>query len=237
MKRVLPTAMVAVLCMLFGCDSPCPEKINQYEITLGAHSAVTPVSRIAQSSTGEDWWMPRHRAILDRNKQGEVDMIFVGDSITHSWENVGKDTWERYYAKRNAVNMGVSGDCTQHALWRLQNGEITGITPKLAVILIGINNADNTSREIADGIIAICQTLRANLPKTKILILAIFPAGTAPDWGREKNAATSKLASAIADNRWIYYLDIGEHFLDERGYVREDVTIDTVHPSPTGYRI
>ena len=89
--------------------------------------------------------MPRHRAILDRNKQGEVDMIFVGDSITHSWESVGKDTWERYYAKRNAVNMGVGGDCTQHALWRLQNGEITGITPKLAVILIGINNADNTS--------------------------------------------------------------------------------------------
>ena len=126
------------------------------------HSAVQPAHR-------HSWWTLRHWAVNERVRQGNVDMIFIGDSITHSWENNGKEVWKKYYERRNAVNMGFSGDRTQHVLWRLDNGNIDGISPKVAVIMIGTNNSnrdDNTAEEIADGMIAICRKLRRKLPRT-----------------------------------------------------------------------
>ena len=113
------------------------------------HSALEPAHR-------HSWWTLRHWAVNERVRQGNVDMIFIGDSITHSWEGVGKEVWQKYYGHRNAVNMGFGGDRTQHVLWRLDNGNIDGISPKVAVIMIGTNNSnrdDNTSEEIAEGMI------------------------------------------------------------------------------------
>ena len=114
-----------------------------------------------------------------RVKQGNVDLIFIGDSITHGWEEAGKDVWQKFYGKRNAVNLGIGGDQTQHVLWRLDHGNIDGISPKLAVIMIGTNNAGSGQQpeQIAEGIKAIVEQLRAKLPETKILLLAIFPRG------------------------------------------------------------
>jgi lysophospholipase L1-like esterase len=136
--------------------------------------------------------------------------------------------------------MGLGGDCTQHVLWRLDNGEIAGISPKLAVIMIGINNlytSDNTAKEIGEGIIAICQKLRKELPNTKILILGTFPHGEKPSSQREKTAEASKLASTIADNKWIYYMDISDKFLDKDGTLSKDIMPDYVHPNTKGYQI
>ena len=93
------------------------------------HSAVEPAHR-------HSWWTLRHIAVNERVKKGDVDLIFIGDSITHSWEGAGKEVWGKYYEKRKAVNMGFSGDRTQHVLWRLDNGNIDGISPKAAVIMI-----------------------------------------------------------------------------------------------------
>jgi len=236
MKRLVLTVLISIFCFLpSGCTNLCPEKVNQYSIKLGAHSAVTPVSR-----NSEDWWKLRFQNVLNQTKQGKIDMIFIGDSITHAWEDPGKEVWQHYYAKRNAVNMGYGGDRTQHTLWLLQNGEIDGINPKLAVIMIGTNNSngnDNTSREIGEGIIAICQQLRSRLPHTKILILAIFPRGTTYSRQRQKNAEAGMFASAIADNKWIYYLDIGDKFLDSNGTLTKDIMPDYLHPNAAGYRI
>jgi len=170
------------------------------------HSAVVPAHR-------HNWWTIRHEAVKERIKKGDVDLLMIGDSITHGWEGGGKDIWKKYYAPRKAVNLGFSGDRTQHVLWRLENGEIDGINPKLAVIMIGTNNSngnDNTAEEIADGIKAICWKLRKELPETKILILAIFPRGPKPSPQRQKNAKASELASKIADGRMIHYLDINK---------------------------
>ena len=220
-------------------------KINPCDVKIGSHSAVTPVPR------SDDWWMPRHQAVVDRVKQGNVDLLMIGDSITHGWEGSDKQMWDKYYAGRNAVNMGFGGDRTQHVLWRLQNGEIDGIKPKLVVIMIGTNNSngeDNTAEQIADGIRAIVCQLRTKLPETKVLILAIFPRGSAeqmkdqksdavinPQW--VKNNQASKLASKIADNKMIFYLDINKKLLNKKGVLTREVMPDLLHPNEKGYQI
>jgi len=147
------------------------------------NSAVEPANR-------HSWWTLRNDAVNERVKQGNVDLLMIGDSITHGWEGGGKKIWDKYYEPRNAVNMGFGGDRTQHVLWRLEHGHMEGISPKLAVIMIGTNNSngdDNTAEEIAEGIIAICKKHRAGCPKMKILILAIFPRGPEASEQRERH--------------------------------------------------
>ena len=148
--------------------------------------------------------------------------------------------WDKYYAPRNAVNMGFSGDRTQHVLWRLDHSDFNNVNPKLAILMIGTNNSnrqDNTAEEIADGIIAICKSLRIKLPDTKILLLAIFPRNPEPDAQREKNAKASLLASQVADRKMIYYLDINSKFLSEDGELTRDIMGDYLHPGQKGYEI
>ncbi len=197
------------------------------------HSAVVAAHR-------HSWWTLRHEAVLERVKKGDVDLLMIGDSITHSWENGGKEMWAKHYAPRKAVNLGFSGDRTQHVLWRFDHGEIDGISPKLAVIMIGTNNSngkDNTAEEIADGIVAICKKLRKELPEMKILILAIFPRAPKPCPQRAKNEKASELASKIADGKLIHYLDINKHFLTEDQTLTKEIMPDFLHPNTKGYEI
>jgi len=225
------------LCIVVSVFTGCLEmqKSDPYGLAGKTHSAVTPADR-----ANVEWWMPRHEQVLERVAQGNVDLIMVGDSITHGWENKGKAMWDQYYAPRNAVNMGFGGDRTQHVLWRLDHGEIDGIHPKLAVLMIGTNNSngqDNTAEEIADGIKAICAEIREKLPKTKILILGIFPRGEGPSAQREKNAKASELASQIADGKHIFYLNINDKFLEADGTLPRDIMPDLLHPNEKGYAI
>ena len=198
------------------------------------HSAVTPTAH-----TGEGM-VERHKSFTARAQQGDVDLIFVGDSITHGWEQAGKDVWDKYYSRRKAMNLGIAGDTTQNVLWRLKNGNIDGISPKAAVLMIGTNNSngtDNTENEIADGITAIVNLLRSRLPSTKVLILAVFPRGNTPSPQREKNARASEIAAMLADGRMIHFMDIGAHFLKPDGTLTEDIMPDFLHLTPLGYQI
>ena len=235
-KRLGLVLAGAVLVILAGCSSLAERAFAA--VALKTHSAVTPVPQDAQWA--QSWWMPRHEAVNERVAEGNVDLIFIGDSITHSWENAGKELWAKYYEPRKAVNMGFSGDRTQHVLWRLEHGNIAGLSPKLAVIMIGTNNSngnDNTAEEIADGIIAICGKLRKELPEMKILLLGIFPRAEKPCPQREKNEKASELASVIADGKMIHYLDIGGEFLEVDGTLPKEIMPDFLHPNTAGYKI
>ena len=198
-----------------------------------APSTVVPVPR-------DGGWMNRHQSFNERVKKGNVDLLLIGDSITQGWEGAGKDAWAKHYDKRNAVNLGIGGDRTQHVLWRLDNGNVEGISPKLAVLMIGTNNSngtDNTAEEIGAGITAIVKKLREKLPQTKVLILAIFPRDEKPTPRREKNAKASEIASKLADNQNVFYLDIGSKFLTPDGLLTKDIMPDYLHLSPQGYTI
>jgi lysophospholipase L1-like esterase len=197
------------------------------------NDAVNPVAR------NDDWWQNRHKAMNERVAQGNVDLLMIGDSITQGWEGNGKDVWEKYYTPRNAVNLGIGGDRTQHVLWRLQNGNLQGIEPKLAVLMIGTNNAGaNTSEQIAEGIAKIVELLRKEKPNMKVLILAIFPRGeNNNDPARKINQGANEIVAELADNQSVFYLDIGLKFTQADGTLTRDIMPDLLHLSPAGYQI
>lgn len=187
------------------------------------------------------WWEPRHQEKLKRIQQGNVDLLMIGDSITHSWENHGKKVWEKYYTHRKAVGLGFSGDRTENVIWRLQNGEVDGISPKLAILMIGTNNTGHrmdSPEDIALGIEHILSELQKRLPETKILLLGIFPRGAkANDKMRVNNDLTNARIKNFADGERVFYLNINHKFLDAKGNLSKDVMPDLLHPHAKGYKI
>jgi beta-glucosidase len=195
------------------------------------HRATMPVPRVGP-------WMIKHQAINAFAKKGPYDLIFLGDSITEGWGN--NEVWQKYYDHRRSANMGIGGDRTEHVLWRIQNGNIDGLAPKVAVLMIGTNNSNGseyTADQIGDGIIAIVHELRRRLPDTKILLVAIFPRGAEPNPQRDKNAQASAKAAKVADGEMVHFIDIGEKFLDATGHLAKDIMPDFLHLSPEGYAI
>jgi lysophospholipase L1-like esterase len=184
-------------------------------------------------------WLKRHEAINARVKQGNVDLIFIGDSITEGWEDKGKKFWDKFYGNRNAVNLGISRDRTQHVLWRLDHGNIDGISPKLAVVMIGTNNSSRSAPEqIPEGIKAIVDKLREKLPETKILLLGIFPRGlNTTDRLRQINEKVNETIAKLADNKMVFYLDIGFRFVDLDGALYVGLMPDLLHPDEAGYEV
>ncbi len=198
-------------------------------------SAITPVDREQES------WQARHKAMNERIAQGNVDLLFIGDSITQGWERNGKAVWDEFYGSRNAVNLGIGGDRTQHVLWRLDNGNIDAINPKAAVIMIGTNNSngqDNTVAEISDGIRAIVAKLRAELPEMEVLVLDIFPRGANTNPHRGKILQVNQIVRKLADrDEKVHYLAIGHHFVEDDGTISKAIMPDSLHLSPAGYQI
>jgi len=196
------------------------------------HDAIKPVPRAGG-------WMNRHKAMNARVAKGNVDLVFIGDSITQGWEGRGKGVWAEFYGKRNAVNLGIGGDRTQHVIWRLDNGNLEGITPKAAVIMIGTNNSgSNSPAQIAEGVTAIVRQLQKKTPQTKILLLATFPRGATPaDKRRQVNEKSNAIVSKLAADDNVEYLDIGQKFLGEDGSLSKDIMPDLLHLSEQGYRI
>ncbi|MBX9658958.1 MAG: acetylglucosamine-6-sulfatase [Nitrospiraceae bacterium] len=188
-----------------------------------------------------DWWMPQHERNVARVRQGPVDLLMIGDSITQGWNDEGRRVWERYYAHRRAVNLGFNSDRTEQVLWRLQHGEIDGIHPKVAVVMIGTNNSgtrNDPPEETAAGVEAIVTLLRAKLPETKILLLGIFPRGaTATDSLRRLNRAINDRLRGLADGQHVHYLDLGHLFLDRDGRLKRDLMPDLLHPNEQGYQV
>lgn len=218
--------------LLVACGLVC---VTLTSVSRAKDTAPATVTAKPRTDKG---WVDRNASFNERIKMGNVGLLLIGDSITQGWEGNGKAAWAKHYTKRNAVNLGIGGDRTEHVLWRLDNGNVDGISPKLAVLMIGTNNAgDNTAEEIGAGIQAIVKKLRAKLPETKVLILAVFPRNPKPDAVREKIAKASQIAAELADNKMVYYLDIGPKFLTADGELTKEIMPDYLHLSPQGYEI
>jgi lysophospholipase L1-like esterase len=181
----------------------------------------------------------RHTGFLEDIKKmnGDINLVFVGDSITDGWRGGGKAVWAKHYAQYKALNLGISGDRTQHVLWRLKNGELDGYKAKLFVIMIGTNNGGDSAPNVAAGIEAIIKEIIAKQPQAKILLLDIFPRGEKPNPARQKNEEVNKLIAKFEDKKTLFYLDIGDKFLDKDKVLAKDIMPDALHPNAKGYQI
>jgi lysophospholipase L1-like esterase len=194
-------------------------------------SALTPVEK------------SRHSDFMRQIKAGHGDFNFVliGDSITDGWPRGGKDSYLRF-APWKPLDLGVSGETTEEVLWRLLNGELDGIHPKVVMLMIGTNNlghyGDEKPEWVVAGIKKILETIRAKQPQAKILLLAIFPRAAGPqDAIRKKVDEVNKLLPPLADGSNILFMDIGPKFLDAHGNLPKEVMPDLLHPNAKGYQI
>lgn len=182
-------------------------------------------------------WRQKHENFLKRAREGKIDLIFLGDSITEGWGQ--NAVWEKHYAPLNAANFGIGGDTTQNVLWRILHGEIEGITPKVVVLMIGTNNFGlhgDPPDAVARGILTIVQTLRKKLPTSKVLLLGIFPRDEKPntDFRRRIRKVNDQIA-ALDDRKNVRYLDLGPKFLSPDGTLRREISPDFLHLSEKGY--
>ena len=184
---------------------------------------------------------PRHEGFVERARQGNIDLLLHGDSITDWWvqNDENKAMFDKYFANIKTANFAVAGDTTQGVLWGLHNGEGQGFQPKAVMLMIGTNNAGgSTAPEIAAGIGAVILELRSNFPDAKILMLAIFPRGLPGDAVRDKIAQVNKLIARLDDQKHVFFLDIGAKFLDDKGvFLPESFRPDNLHPQAKGYDI
>jgi lysophospholipase L1-like esterase len=232
-SRPLPWRIVFALALALGAAGAVA---LQAQVKTAEHPT-TPAPR-------DGAWIKMHQSFLERKKQGKIDLLFLGDSITQLWFGEGepgkspREVWDKFYGRRHAANFGIGGDRTQHVLWRLDHGEVDGIKPKVVVLMIGTNNVHaDTPAEIADGVTAIVKVLRKKLPVSKILLLAVFPRGEKPDATRDRLNAVNLRIKKLDDGKMVRYLDIGSKFLNEDGTASRDVMPDFLHLSGKGYAI
>jgi arylsulfatase A-like enzyme/lysophospholipase L1-like esterase len=201
----------------------------------GVNSGIIPATR-----GDEGWWRDRDRAKSQEVRDGDHALAFIGDSITQGWEGAGKEVWKAHFESRNAVNLGFSGDRTEHVLWRLTRSHPRALKPKVAVLMIGTNNTGHQMQdplEVAEGIRQILETLAENTPETRVLLLGIFPRGASPwDQGRLNNIAINQIIRRFADGDRVQYLDLAPVFLEPDGSLSTDVMPDHLHLNAEGYR-
>jgi lysophospholipase L1-like esterase len=241
MKKIsLPFLLAAASLVFFTDAKSSAQNTNTIPAVTDAavqNSATNPVPR-------DPNWVKRHEGFVKQAQQGGVDILFMGDSITDFWRDRGVNVWNQCYAPQHAANFGISGDRTEHVLWRMDNGELDGIKPKVVVLMIGTNNTKQSNRmvnsppEIVEGVTAVVNEIRARLPKTKILLLGIFPRGrTLEDQQRAEVALVNTVIARLDDGRMVKFLDIGPKFLEADGTISKEIMPDALHPSAKGYQI
>jgi len=260
---IATTTILATLWGLVGCDKAVPPADRQSgdlqpgDLPAAAVSmpwqdpayktdtrATMAESRPGPEEAPDSWplWMKHHEDRKRWTTEQQVDLLMVGDSIVFGWAREGTPAWDAYYADRNAVNIGSSGDRTYHMLWHFQNGGLDGMkarNPKVVLVMIGTNNRgepEAKGEDTAYGVLALLKEIHAKLPQSKILLMPIFPRGKTPDdEGRLRNEEINKILETYADNQTVHWLDLGHVFLDAQGNLKTDLMPDGLHPNLDGY--
>ena len=222
---------IKVLFFLVICHSPVWAEMKEPRSAIG----IVQNTRFAR-----DWWMPRHKEKLIEIKAAkQIDLVFLGDSYFHDFETNGQEVWKKFYAKRNALNLGFRRDRTEHIIWRLENGELTGVNPKVVVVQAGIYNAEHRHEDpalTAAGIKAILEKIKKISPNTKIILLSIPPRGNNPDeFHRKINDKTNVLLSKLEDRQTVYFINLDRSFIHKGGQVRTGILRGPLHLKVEGY--
>ena len=214
-------------------------------LALPALAARLPLAAVPMARLNLSWWAERHQQKLAEIKGQPVGLVWLGDSITQGFESPEyQPAWQRFYGDRHPLNLGFSGDATSHLLWRLNHGEVAGLAPKLAIVLIGANNLGRLHWPAADdivGIEAVVARTQALLPHTKVLVLGVLPSDRGP-WVAQ---TTARINAALAAH-YAHDAVPGVTFTDQAALFMHDGKVDdaqfhdiklvppqpALHPSP-----
>jgi lysophospholipase L1-like esterase len=225
---VLTVSVLSTLARAQPAAAPATQPLSQQDPTVAAVKTGANGTRFLQM----------HEKFLERAKQGNIDLLFLGDSITEGW---GKalQVWKDNYEPLHVANFGIGGDRTQHVLWRIENGELDGIHPKVCVLMIGTNN---TNSDPADKIAAAVDKIVKEVQEktsAKVLLLAVFPRERKqdkPDQMETIKQINERLAK-LDNGKTIRYLDIGPKFMGPDGHLNQKLFSDGLHPNVEGYQV
>lgn len=219
------------------------------QMTKAAMGASTPATTASNSTpraatpvpkTERQGWMAQHDENVALARKGNIAVLFIGDSITRCWSREGREVWAAHYAQKQAANFGISGDCTEHVLWRLQHGELENSKPKVVVLLIGTNNLtqNDSPADIAQAITAIIEEIRQRSPDSCILLVGVLPRRQdANHHDRESIREINRRLAPLHDGKHVTYLDVGGKLLQPDGSLSKEVTKDFTHLTSRGYEI
>ncbi|MYN06788.1 GDSL-type esterase/lipase family protein [Pseudoduganella aquatica] len=246
-KHLLP-ALAAACALAFAFSLPPA-------MAQAGAPAAAPAKRLSASEAFEKQdngqFLQNHARFLARAKSGPVGLLFLGDSITAGWQRA-PHIWEAYYGKYQPANFGIGGARTQNLIWQIEHGELEGIAPKVAVLMMGTNNSlDYSAEEIAAANRKIVAMVRARLPDTRVLVLGIFPRGPRDAKGGPVTpaaveeaakrmatiAAVNRELATLDDGKTIRFLDIGAVFLGQDGHIPHTIMPDQLHPVAAGYQL
>lgn len=218
--------------------------LSSIAIVSAAEAPDVAVCKTNKDGTPDAKFIKRHESYVAEAKKGNVDLLLMGDFLTDDWRGTPKNgvkaIFDKAFGNYRPANFGQGGDHTQHVLWRLQNGELEGITPKVMMLMIGGTNGSNgdAPEKIAAGIAAIIQTTRQKSPTTKILLLSVLPRAEKSGGLRNRHTSVNGLLSKLDDNgKTVKYLDISDRFVQPDGTISKEVMPDFVHLSERGYQI
>lgn len=223
--------------LILTSPGPCTVEIANLkfeEIPLAEYvpSTMVPVMR------NDSWWLPRHQRMVKDMVKVQPEFVIMGDSITGAWEAQGKECWAKNFAPLKSCAFGNGGDRVEHLLWRVKNSGLgKDFQPKVIAILIGVNNLFSADPvDIAAGTENLIREIHKMSPKTKILLLGVFPVGEkANDIRRNMIKNVNAQYEKLADNKNVFYLDFGQVFLEPDGSISKDILFDYVHCTPKGY--
>ena len=224
-------------CFSIGRQLPVLALLCAAGITFAEVGIQNPAVRPGKNNFGGA--VHKHAGFVKRAKEGNCDLLFLGDSITDFWK---KTAWNKYFGHLKALNFGISADRTEHVIWRIQNGTLDGIKPRLVVLMIGTNNIKSGDvrvppRYVLEGVQAIIDEIFKRLPDTKILLMGILPRQPNYDWIADTIKEANVLLKGLAAHDRIWFMDIGDQYLDDNGVLRKELMPDFLHPNEAGYEI
>lgn len=243
MKKSLVTLAVLAFLPLVLAQPPAPAAAPPVHV-----DAAAPIQKTGPSGAR---FLELHQKFLERGKAGPIGVLMLGDSITEGW-NKAPHIYDHYYGKMDPANFGIGGDTTQNVVWRIENGELDGIHPKVVVLMLGTNNSSShTGDEIAAADTKIIGMIRARIPGVKVLLLAIFPrdarrtadglitAEAIADAAKRvaANDRANALLAKLDDGVNIRFLNINDRFLGRDGKIPWQIMPDQLHPTAAGYQL
>ena len=243
--QILALVIIVAWCSVAGAQTTLPEKANATVNPAGrglAAPADKPAPRTDKNS------QIAHEQLVEKAKKGGIDVYFVGDSITRRWGTSDSQyremlqNWTTNFFGWNAGNFGWGADSTQNILWRLENGELDGVNPKVIVILAGINNVGSVPggeekvENITHGLKAIVRVCQEKAPSAVVVLTGIFPRNDNMAVIPEINQINQNLAK-LADGKKIRYLNVNDKLADADGKLLPGMSNDKLHPTVKAYQI